>query len=76
MQAVAAVREAIDSDSDGTPCPGCGAVVENPVSSDYRGLGRIEHAWQCRRCGVRFQTTGRMGGCIQADAEPGPAAAA
>jgi hypothetical protein len=55
-------------DSDRSACPACGAPLTEPRSSDYLGLGRIEHSWHCDSCGENFRTTARMAGLI--DVEP------
>jgi RNase P subunit RPR2 len=63
MQAIAAIHSVIaDNDFDGEACPKCSTLIAEPKSSDYRGLGRIEHSWQCTSCGDKFKTTARMAG--------------
>jgi uncharacterized protein with PIN domain len=70
MQAVAAIRTtSADSDFDGSACPKCGTLIAEPKSSDYRGLGRIEHSWHCKSCGDNFRTKAHMAGVVEFDPE-------
>jgi hypothetical protein len=54
-------------DSDRSACPACSAPISEPRSSDYLGLGRIEHSWHCRECGEQFRTTARMAGLVEVE---------
>lgn len=63
MQAIAAVHSvSADNDFDGAACPKCSTLIAEPKSSDYRGLGRIEHSWRCPSCGDKFTTAAHMAG--------------
>jgi hypothetical protein len=53
---------------DSAPCPNCGTAVAAPKSSDYRGLGRIEHSWHCGACGTNFRTMASVAGLIEVEA--------
>lgn len=77
MQAVAAIRAvSAENDFDGAICPKCAMPVGEPKSSDYRGLGRIEHSWHCGGCGDRFRTMSRMAGAIEFESDAASVAAA
>lgn len=52
--------------TDLTPCPDCGELLVGPKTSNYLGLGRIEHAWHCDGCGEQFRTSARLAGKIDA----------
>jgi hypothetical protein len=51
--------------SDLSPCPSCGELLIGPQTSNYLGLGRIEHAWLCDGCGEKFRTTTRLAGVVE-----------
>jgi hypothetical protein len=53
--------------NDLSSCPNCFALLAGPQSSNYLGLGRIEHFWQCETCGEAFRTTARMAGLIEVE---------
>jgi hypothetical protein len=77
MQAVAAIRTvSADNDFDGAACPKCSLLIAEPKSSDYRGLGRIEHSWHCPSCGENFRTDARMAGSIEFEQDSVSVAAA
>lgn len=59
-----AQTEAVSQVSDLTPCPNCGELLVAPRSSNYLGLGRIEHAWRCDGCGQTFRTAANLAGTI------------
>jgi hypothetical protein len=50
--------------TDLTPCPNCGELLVAPRSSNYLGLGRIEHVWRCDGCGQTFRSTTHLAGMI------------
>lgn len=58
--------EAVAQVTDLTPCPNCGELLAAPRSSNYLGLGRIEHAWRCDGCGQTFRTAAHLAGRIDA----------
>jgi hypothetical protein len=53
--------------NDLSSCPNCFAMLAGPQSSNYLGLGRIEHVWHCEACGEAFCTTARMAGLIEVE---------
>jgi hypothetical protein len=53
--------------NDLSSCPNCFALLAGPQSSNYLGLGRIEHVWHCRTCSETFRTTARMAGLIEVE---------
>lgn len=55
--------------ADSTPCPVCAAPLGDPKSSNYLGLGHLEHSWQCHGCGEVFRTTARMAGMVEVEAQ-------
>jgi len=61
--------------NDSSSCPNCFAFLAGPQSSNYLGLGRIEHVWHCRTCGETFRTTARMAGLIEVEPQASIAAA-
>jgi hypothetical protein len=61
--------------SDRSACPACGTLIAEPKSSDYLGLGRIEHSWRCEGCGEAFRTTARMAGMVEVEPQASIAAA-
>jgi hypothetical protein len=68
MTAIAVNSILSRDDDDHTSCPNCGSAVVEPKSSDYRGLGRIEHAWHCNACGANFRTMASVAGLIEVEA--------
>ena len=77
MNALAEITPRIDEEfcADTMPCPGCAAQIPEPKSTSYRGLGRMEHEWQCYRCGEAFRTNARMAGMIELEPHESAAAA-
>jgi hypothetical protein len=61
--------------NDLSSCPNCAALLAGPQSSNYLGLGRIEHVWRCEVCGEAFRTTARMAGLIEVEPQAPVAAA-
>jgi hypothetical protein len=77
MQAIAGIRAiSADDDFDGAGCPKCGTLIAAPKSSDYRGLGCIEHSWHCTSCGDQFRTKAHMAGVVEFEPETVSVAAA
>jgi hypothetical protein len=56
--------------ADHIHCPACAAPLKDPRTTNYLGLGRIEHEWHCHRCGDAFRTGARMAGLIDAETQP------
>lgn len=67
--AVAAAERQEPQGNDLSPCLNCIALLAGPQSSNYLGLGRIEHVWHCHACGEIFRTSGRMAGSIEVEAQ-------
>lgn len=59
-----AQTDAVLQVTDLTPCPNCGELLVGPRSSNYLGLGRIEHSWRCNGCGQTFRTAAYLAGTI------------
>jgi hypothetical protein len=59
-----AQTDAVSQRTDLTPCPNCRELLVAPRSSNYLGLGRIEHSWRCDGCGQTFRTAAHLAGMI------------
>jgi hypothetical protein len=55
--------------NDLSSCPNCAGLLAGPQSSNYLGLGRIEHVWHCEACGEAFRTTARMARLIEVESQ-------